>query len=349
MSGLFAVNKPTGISSAGLLHDIQHVLSRSPLFAADLDAQAQRSAAGNKGRKRPRFSHKIKMGHGGTLDPLASGVLIVGVGKGTKQLGSFLGCSKEYEAIALFGIATDTYDSEGKIVSRCPCKHVTKALLERTIAAQFRGDIMQTPPIYSALKMQGKPLYEYAREGKPLPAEIKARPATVSRFDVTHVTTEHEWVEPKEEAAEEIRLAAQALKTLKPDPETELKHVTETEKTTESAKSDEKLVAVHLSMTVSSGTYVRSLIHDLGIAVGSAAHMVSLVRSRVGDYTLADALPPSAFQDGSWETRLSKTLQFEKSTDVKEAEEAARGPPASEKAIEGEALPATGSKRSFAE
>ena len=346
MSGLFAVNKPTGISSAGLLHDIQHVLSRSALFTADLEAQAQRSAAGNKGRKRPRFSHKIKMGHGGTLDPLASGVLIVGVGKGTKQLGSFLGCSKEYEAIALFGVATDTYDSEGKIVSRAPCKHVTPALLERTVAAQFRGDIMQTPPIYSALKMQGKPLYEYAREGKPLPAEIKARPATVSRFNVTNVTTEHEWVEPSEEAPEEIRLAAQALKTLKQEGETESKPEADV---IEPATPGEKLVAVHLSMTVSSGTYVRSLIHDLGIAVGSAAHMVSLVRSRVGDYTLADALPPSAFQDGSWESTLSKILQFEKSTEVKEAEEAARGPPASEKAIEGEATPAAGSKRPFAE
>lgn len=375
MSGLFAVNKPSGISSAGLLNDLQHILKKSPLFEAEIHAQQARANAGRKGRKQ-KMGNKIKMGHGGTLDPLASGVLVVGTGRGTKDLGKFLSCSKDYEAIALFGCSTDTYDSEGKIVHKRPWQHITREMLEQKLS-QFRGDIMQTPPIYSALKMQGKPLYEYAREGKPLPAEIKARPATVSRFDITKFTTEHEWTLPKETASTEIILSAEALEQLqnrsaespghagvndrssqapaapavvnstdnagkieasasdlavqpvqKADKqEPEGAHADSEESIEPPAKkirtsssdevdsvpvpSTEKLLAVHINMTVSSGTYVRSLIHDLGIALGSAAHMVALVRKRVGEFKLEESVPWESFEAGTWQEALQKRLDFD--------------------------------------
>lgn len=370
MSGLFAVNKPSGISSAGLLNDLQHILKRSPLFETEIQAQQARVNAGRKGRKQ-KMGNKIKMGHGGTLDPLASGVLVVGTGRGTKELGKFLSCSKDYEAIALFGCSTDTYDSEGKIVHKRSCKHISRDVLEAALV-QFRGDIMQTPPIYSALKMQGKPLYEYAREGKPLPAEIKARPATVSRFEVTQFTTKHDWKMPQETAAEDIVLSAEALEKLQPNlksvPEStqesrvepkedsdpvpvagsidstrndEQSDLDDKEKNNQAPNApdeepktkklrlaspvletgseedlipvqgaEEETLVVHISMTVSSGTYVRSLIHDLGLALGSAAHMVALVRKRVGEFTLEEAVPWDDFVADKWQDSLRSKLDF---------------------------------------
>ena len=132
---------------------------------------------------------KLKIGHGGTLDPLATGVLITGIGSGTKKLTGFLECTKEYEAIVHFGVATDTYDRYGKIVGRAPYDHITKEKVEEALL-QFRGNIMQMPPIYSALKVNGKPMYHYAREGLPLPVELKHRPVEVKELDLI------EWFEP---------------------------------------------------------------------------------------------------------------------------------------------------------
>ena len=88
------------------------------------------------------------MGHGGTLDPMATGVLIVGIGSGTKQLNHLLSGTKEYEAICVFGTVTDTYDAEGKILRRAPTEHITRAIVESALE-EFRGDILQQPPMYA--------------------------------------------------------------------------------------------------------------------------------------------------------------------------------------------------------
>lgn len=128
------------------------------------------------------------MGHGGTLDPLATGVLILGVGSGTKSLGNFLACTKSYETVLLFGRATDSYDTEGKIVAKKPFEHITKEMVEEAMQ-QFRGKIMQRPPIFSAVRIDGKRLYEYAREGKEVPREIEERPVTVESLEMM------EWME----------------------------------------------------------------------------------------------------------------------------------------------------------
>lgn len=154
----------------------------------------------------------MKLGHGGTLDPLATGVLITGVGKGTKCLQRFLECTKSYECAVLFGAATDSYDCAGKVVGRAPYQHVTKEKVEGALE-KFRGKIMQRPPIFSALRVQGKRLYEYAREGKEVPVEIQERPVEVVSLELT------EWLEggahqfhwPEEEAPTEEKAVAEKL------------------------------------------------------------------------------------------------------------------------------------------
>jgi tRNA pseudouridine55 synthase len=89
----------------------------------------------------------MKMGHGGTLDPMATGVLIVGVGSGTKKLNQFLGGWKEYETTCVFGTVTDSYDAEGKILRRTPTEHITQVAVEKALE-DFKGDIEQQPPMY---------------------------------------------------------------------------------------------------------------------------------------------------------------------------------------------------------
>ena len=128
------------------------------------------------------------MGHGGTLDPMATGVLILGVGSGTKSLNSFLECTKSYECVVLFGAATDSYDAVGKIVARKDYSHVTNEIVQEALG-KFRGKIMQKPPIFSALKVNGKKMYEYAREGKELPIEIEERAVEVQELEMI------EWME----------------------------------------------------------------------------------------------------------------------------------------------------------
>lgn len=143
---------------------------------------------------------------------MATGVLIMGVGKATKRLQAFLECTKTYEATILFGAATDTYDVLGKVLRRAEYGHVTREKMEKALH-KFRGKIMQRPPIYSALRVQGKRLYEYAREGKEVPTEIEERPVEVKELQIV------EWMEggshgynlPKEEAEDEAKDLAEKV------------------------------------------------------------------------------------------------------------------------------------------
>src|SRR5205814_919711 len=123
--------KPRGITSAQVLRNLQTQFNPSKLFAPWLAAERKkRSKETHNQRQRRRIEKRIqqvKIGHGGTLDPLATGVLITGIGKGTKLLKQFLDCTKTYEAVVLFGVSTDTYDTEGKILAKAPYEHITKA------------------------------------------------------------------------------------------------------------------------------------------------------------------------------------------------------------------------------
>lgn len=143
---------------------------------------------------------------------MATGVLIMGVGKGTKQLQGFLECTKTYEATVLFGATTDTYDVLGKVLRRASYGHITKERVEKALG-KFRGKIMQRPPIYSALRIQGKRLYEYARDGKEVPTEIQKRPVEVKELEIMEWMDggSHKYMWPTEEAEEEAKNLAEKV------------------------------------------------------------------------------------------------------------------------------------------
>ncbi|WP_159946413.1 tRNA pseudouridine(55) synthase TruB [Polaribacter septentrionalilitoris] len=127
---------------------------------------------------------KIKVGHAGTLDPLATGLLIICTGKQTKQINIYQGQVKEYTGTFTLGATTPSFDLETEIDKSFPTDHITDELLHQT-TQQFIGDIQQKPPIFSAIKKDGKRLYELARKGET--TEIKSREVTISEFEITKI------------------------------------------------------------------------------------------------------------------------------------------------------------------
>lgn len=131
---------------------------------------------------------KIKVGHAGTLDPLATGLLIICTGKMTKQINTFQGQDKEYTGTFVLGSTTPSYDLETEIDHTFPTEHITEASIQKA-TEQFIGAIEQYPPIFSALKKDGKRLYEYAREGKDV--EITSRKVHISEFEITNIDNDN--------------------------------------------------------------------------------------------------------------------------------------------------------------
>ena len=127
---------------------------------------------------------KIKVGHAGTLDPLATGLLIICTGKQTKEIHVYQGQKKEYTGTFTIGATTPSYDLETEIDNTFPTAHITKELIHDT-TKQFLGEIDQKPPIFSAIKKEGKRLYELARKGET--AEIKSRKVTIDEFEITNI------------------------------------------------------------------------------------------------------------------------------------------------------------------
>ncbi|KAI1853636.1 hypothetical protein JX266_001620 [Neoarthrinium moseri] len=360
LDGVFAVNKPVGMSSAQVIRDCQQQFNPSGFFKPMIDQQrADRESESKNQKKKRRFGKndiRVKMGHGGTLDPLATGALILGVGRGTKSLQSFLDCTKTYETIVLFGASTDTYDRVGKVLKKTAYEHITRPMVEEALNG-FRGTLQQMPPLYSALKMEGKPLYEYAREGKPIPREIATREVNVTELELLEWydpgTHDHRW--PAEDATTFERNFAEQVWKIEKDQLTKEKRTPEEEEEEKKAlerherfkqKADENVDALvydkvnkrkkhsakepplmsgalgehppvkqeggrgsnlippphdpntpppwddkgppaaRIRMTVTSGFYVRSFCHDLGVKVGSSAMMAELCRSRQGDFVL---------------------------------------------------------------
>ncbi|WP_019669103.1 tRNA pseudouridine(55) synthase TruB [Eudoraea adriatica] len=134
-------------------------------------------------RKRYQLK-KIKVGHAGTLDPLASGLLLICVGKFTKRIHEFQGMPKVYEGTITLGSSTPSYDLETEIDTLYPTEHITEELIHKA-RTSFLGKIAQKPPVFSALKKDGKRLYEYAREGKEL--ELKARSVEIFAFEILQI------------------------------------------------------------------------------------------------------------------------------------------------------------------
>ncbi|KAJ2903993.1 hypothetical protein MKZ38_009048 [Zalerion maritima] len=216
VEGVFAINKPKGLSSAQVIRDCQACFKPSKMFAERLNQEAQKRAnektTQRKKRRGAKAKLEVKIGHGGTLDPLASGVLLLGVENGTKQLTRFLHGQKAYETVVVFGASSDSQDRVGKLLKKEPCEHVTREKVEEALKS-FVGTIKQTPPLFSALKMNGKPLYEYAREGLPIPREIPMREMEVEGIELLEWyepgTHRHFW--PREQASDEEKKLAQTV------------------------------------------------------------------------------------------------------------------------------------------
>lgn len=126
---------------------------------------------------------KIKVGHAGTLDPLATGVVIICTGKATKRIDEYMGYDKEYVATICLGATTPSYDLEKEIDATYPYEHITREQVEGVLSSQFSGEIEQVPPMFSAIRIDGKRAYEYARKGDET-VELKSRKITIREIEI---------------------------------------------------------------------------------------------------------------------------------------------------------------------
>lgn len=226
MEGIIVIDKPIGITS----FDVIRVLRRN--------------------------LKERRIGHTGTLDPLATGILVICVGKATKLAQDIEGYEKEYVADLELGFKTDTYDIEGKVLAKVEEFNISYENFEETLQT-FKGDIKQIPPMYSAIKVDGKKLYELAREGVEI--ERKARDVSIKNLE----TISFDGVKAK------------------------------------------------IDCTVSKGTYIRSLIYDLGEKLGTFATMTGLRRTRVGEEDLARAFTLEAIEKMVSENDFSFLVSIE--------------------------------------
>lgn len=222
MSGVLLLDKPSGITSNAALQIAKR------LYRAD------------------------KAGHTGILDPMASGLLPLCLGEATKFAQYPTDADKTYEAVIQLGATTNTGDAEGQILRRCAVT-ASRVEIERAVQ-QFIGPIMQTPPMYSALKHEGQPLYKYARKG----IEIERAPRAVTLHEI-----------------EILNIHSDVLT---------------------------------IRASCSKGTYIRVLAEDIGAVLGCGAHLIGLRRTRVGPFSLADAITLAALEDLSEAARDDKLL-----------------------------------------
>jgi tRNA pseudouridine55 synthase len=232
---------------------------------------------------------KTKVGHGGTLDPLASGVLPIALGEATKLCGRMLDATKAYDFAIRFGEETDTLDAEGVAVATSD----VRPSLEQVEAALrgFTGEIEQVPPVYSALKVGGKAAYERARAGEQI--EMKSRRVTV--YDVKiRPGTGRGTAERSEVVEGAQRFAASTVSPLHhpsdgPPPR---------------AAEDQ----ITLSATVSKGTYIRSLARDIAHALGTVGHVSYLRRTRAGPFSLDQAISLDFLENAAKARALTRTV-----------------------------------------
>jgi len=219
IDGYILIDKPQGWTSFDIVAKVRRLAKEALIQAAE------------PGRPIPK---RVKVGHTGTLDPLATGLLVILVGKYTKRAPELTKLDKTYQVSMKLGEVSTTGDEEGEkkpVNGRQPEKAEIEAALQ-----QFAGDIMQTPPIYSAMKVNGVRAYKLAREGKEV--VLEARPARINNIQLTHY--DYPFVE--------------------------------------------------FTADVSSGTYIRSLVEDLGEELSTGAYMSDLRRTRVGQFDIVQSL-----------------------------------------------------------
>ncbi len=201
-------------------------------------------------RKLRRLVRTKKVGHAGTLDPLATGLLILCTGKFTKKINDYMAQEKEYTGTITLGALTPTYDLESEPQQHRDYSHITLEAVKEMIASQFTGPIDQVPPIHSAIKVDGKRVYELARKGKEV--RLEPRRVTIKEFAIT----------------------------------------------------DFQLPVLHFRVVCSTGTYIRSLANDLGAALGVNGYLSGLRRTRIGEFSVEDAMDIAAA-----EVFITKTLE----------------------------------------
>lgn len=187
-----------------------------------------------------RLARTRRVGHGGTLDPMATGVLVIGVGRATRLLTYVIGADKSYAATIRLGQATVTDDAEGDVIATTPAGMLTDEAV-RSVLAGLTGEIDQVPSAVSAIKINGQRAYKRVREGESV--DLPARRVTVSRLDVL------------------------AIRHDRPD-----------------------VVDVDVEVVCSTGTYIRAIARDAGLALGVGGHLTALRRTAVGGFTLAEAV-----------------------------------------------------------
>ena len=229
-------------------------------------------------------SKNLKVGHAGTLDPLATGLLLICVGKATKLADYFQSHSKEYITQFVFGATTPSYDREKPISQLFEYKHITEEGVERAIEKMI-GIQEQVPPIFSAKLVNGKRLYEFAREGET----IEIRSSTIEIYDIEILrdySHPNLTIPPFETADGQENFVIKKRGKMREDGE-ELSIISPSEISS--------LSKITLRIECSKGTYIRSIARDLGISLCSGAFMNGLCRTRSGDFTLSEALPLNYF------------------------------------------------------
>jgi tRNA pseudouridine55 synthase len=236
LDGIFNIDKPRGMTSHDVVAKVRRIIRMS-----------------NQSLRTSHSALRIRVGHAGTLDPMATGVLPVVVGKATRLVEYLADADKAYRATLVLGATSDTYDTEGTIIPTPDAPIPMQEQIERAAEA-FRGGIEQLPPMHSAVKMGGKKLYELARQG--IEVERKPRRVTITRLDIL---------------------------AYRPP-------------------------LLHIFVECSKGTYIRSLAHDLGVALGTGAYLDDLTRTRHGPFTLEGATTlddlEAAFNEGTWQEIL---------------------------------------------
>ena len=301
LNGLLAVNKPTGIVSHDVVEYMRNVLlhfkTARPWLSNGVCDTAALSVAEHlipldsqlkKGKKQKQFRKwpvEAKVGHGGTLDPLASGVLVLGIGSATKSLQHYLSKTRKvYVASGILGSSTDTYDSTGVVIKSSSHDHISQENVERALETHFTGEISQLPPLYSALKVNGERMCDIMRKNEKKNKDPSCTDAGS--------TTQQAAMTKARQSRKVTIYSSELLEWNGSDKEFKIR------------------------ISCSSGTYIRSIIHDLGELLGSCAHMTQLVREAQGPFSLTseseDSIPVLEVQQLQDYNALCAHLQNEK-------------------------------------
>ena len=225
---------------------------------------------------------RLKVGHAGTLDPLASGVMILCTGKCTKLIDQLQAGTKEYVATLRLGCTTPSFDAEHPIDAIYPTSHITQAAVEEALS-RFRGSIWQVPPVYSACKVEGRRAFDYIRQGEDV--ELKAKELVIDELELLDLhLPEQGLISPHADEVAKMAREDIHIKDYGRDKETyEIGEATNID--------TEHLTYLQIRVVCSKGTYIRALARDIGQALGSGAYLIGLRRTRVGNIRVEDCLP----------------------------------------------------------